>query len=178
MIKWLKKLRDLYLVKVKWRRHTIGSGFHAGARVVLWSKHSMVIGNNFYIGRDSQIECDAVIGNDVIIANKVGIIGKYDHNYQEIGIPVRRASQIRDKEYNWKGLDMKVVIDDDAWIGYGAIVLCGVTIGRGSIVAAGSVVTRDVDPYCIYAGNPAKKITDRFGSEEDKKRHIDLYYGK
>jgi acetyltransferase-like isoleucine patch superfamily enzyme len=176
MLTILKKIRDLYLVHLRWRRHTIGKSFHAGARVRLWSKHNMIIGKNFYIGRDSQIECDAVIGNDVIFANRVALVGRYDHNYQQLGVPIRKASQIRDKDYNWKGLDMKVVIGDDVWIGYGSIILCGVTIGNGSIIAAGSIVTKDVEPYCIYAGIPAKKITDRFNSTEDKNKHISLYY--
>lgn len=178
MFSLLKKIRDFYLVSILWRRHNIGKGFHAGARVRLWSKHNLVIGKNFYIGRDSQIECDAIIGNDVILANKVALVGKYDHNYQQIGVPVRLASQIRDKDYNWKGLDMKIVIGDDVWIGYGAIILCGVTVGNGSIIAAGAIVTKDVEPYSIYAGNPARKVTDRFSSSEEKERHIALYYSK
>jgi acetyltransferase-like isoleucine patch superfamily enzyme len=176
MIRLLKKLRDLYLIRIRWRRHHIGKGFHAGARVVLWSKHAMTIGKNFYIGRDSQIECDAVIGDDVIFANRVALVGRYDHHYQQIGVPTRRASQIRDRDYSWKGLDMKVTIGDDVWIGYGATILCGVTIGNGSIIAAGSIVTKDVEPYSIYAGNPARKITDRFDSDQDKQEHIRIYY--
>lgn len=178
MLKIVKTLRDIFLVKIIWRRHKIGKGFHAGARVHLWSKHAMVIGKNFYIGRDSLIECDAVIGDDVIFANRVALIGRYDHNYQQIGVPVRRASQIRDPDYTWKGLDMKVVIGDDVWIGYGSIVLSGVTIGNGSIIAAGSVVTKDVAPYSIYAGSPARKIAERFNSEEDSSRHAAIYYHK
>ncbi len=175
MFSLVKKLRDFILVRTVWRRHKIGRGFHAGARVRLWGKHSLVIGDNFYIGRDSQIECDAVIGNDVILANKVALVGRYDHHYQQIGVPIRKASQIRDPDYNWKGLNMKVVIGDDVWIGYGAIILCGVIIGNGSIIAAGSIVTRDVEPFSIYAGAPAKKIADRFDSAEDKNKHIDIY---
>jgi chloramphenicol O-acetyltransferase type B len=178
MRKAIVKIRDLLLAKIIWRRHAIGKGFHAGARVHLWSKHTLVIGKNFYIGRDSLIECDAIIGDDVIFANRVALIGRYDHNYQQIGVPVRRASQIRDPGYAWKGLNMKVVIGDDVWIGYGTIVLSGVTIGNGSIIAAGSVVTKDVEPYSIYAGSPAKKITNRFDSEEDTRKHISLYYQK
>lgn len=54
-----------------------------------------------------------------------------------------------------------VEIGDRAWIGYRAIVLPGVTIGEGAVVGAGAVVTRDVEPYAIVAGNPAKKIGER-----------------
>jgi hypothetical protein len=55
-----------------------------------------------------------------------------------------------------------VVIENDVWIGYGCTVLSGVRIGSGSVVAAKSVVTRDVPPYAIVAGNPAKVVRYRF----------------
>ena len=54
-VKWLKDLRDFYLVKVKWRHYQIGAGFHAGRQVFLYGKHSIRIGKNFYIGRFSEI---------------------------------------------------------------------------------------------------------------------------
>ena len=53
-----------------------------------------------------------------------------------------------------------VVIGDDCWIGGNSIILPGVTIGRGVTVAAGSVVTKNIEPYVVVAGNPAKKIKD------------------
>ncbi len=142
------------------------------------SRNPIVIGNDFYIGRDSFIECDATIGNDVIMANRVALIGRHDHHYQQVGVPIRKASHILDRDYNWKGIGQQVIIGDDVWIGYGSIILTGVKIGNGSIIAAGSIVTRDVESYSIYAGAPAKKLADRFENESDKKRHIELYYGK
>ena len=58
-----------------------------------------------------------------------------------------------------------VTVEDEAWIGYGAIILSGVTIGKSSIVAAGSVVTHDIPPYAIAGGNPAKVIRYRLPKE-------------
>ena len=175
MFKLLKKLRDLLLVRIIWRKHQIGLGFHAGARVVLWGKNKLIIGDHFYIGRDSQILCDAIIGDYVMFGNKVGLVGKYDHNYEQLGVPTCLASQIRDPEYNWKGLFLKVVIEDDVWVGYGTIILSGVKVGQGSIIAAGSVVTKDVEAFSIYGGVPAKKICNRFENDSDLKEHIRLY---
>ena len=169
------RLRDLYLVKVKWRRYNLGPNFHAGIRVRLWAKKEIEIGRNFYIGRDSQIETDCRIGNNVIFGNRVALVGRYDHHYQQLGVPIRLASQIRDKDYNWKGLSQIVVIEDDVWIGYGSIVMGGVRIGQGSIIAAGSVVSKDVEPFSIYGGVPARKLKDRFETEEDLKTHIEKY---
>ena len=165
---------SIYLRHFKWRKYNIGKNLHAGWGVYLWAKHSISIGDNFYIGRYSFIESDATIGDNVIIANFVSMIGRYDHNHQQVGVPTRLASQIRDKDYNWKGLNYKIIIQDDVWVGVGSIILSGVTIGSGSIIAAGSVVTKDVEPYSIYAGNPARKIRNRFDSDDQLNEHIRL----
>ena len=64
--------------------------------------------------------------------------------------------------------DKDIIIEDDVWIGTGAIILKGVTVGEGAIIAAGAVVTKDVPPYSIYGGNPASFIKFRFTEEEVK----------
>nr|WP_289662496.1 acyltransferase [Flavobacterium panacagri] len=170
----IKTARNQYLAKIKYRKYSIKSGFHAGVRVRLWAKSTLSIGENFYIGRDSFIETDCIIGNNVIFGNRVAVVGKFDHNYQQIGTPVRLASSIRDFNYSWKGLNLVTYIGNDVWIGYGSTILQGVTIGDGAIIAAGSVVTKDVEAYCIYGGCPAKKISCRFESSEDLKNHLIL----
>jgi len=139
----------------------------------LWAKNTLVIGDDFYIGRDSFIETDCIIGNQVIIANKVAIVGKYDHHFQEVGIPMRFATQIKDSHYSWKGLDLLTRIGNDVWIGCGCIIMSGVTVGNGCIIAAGSIVTKDLEPYWIYGGSPAKKIKKRFDSDDEEKLHIE-----
>lgn len=171
MKKRIKQLRDRFLRKVKFRKYDIDRGFHAGKRVHFWAKSQLKIGKNFYIGRDSFIETDCIIGDNVIFGNRVAIVGKYDHHYQQIGVPIRLASAIRDKEYNWKGLDLVTIIEDDVWIGYGSTIMQGVKIHQGAIIAAGSVVTKDVEAYSIYGGNPAKKIADRFDTSQDIEKH-------
>ena len=164
-------MRNLWLRKVRWRRYDIGPGFHAGRGVVLWAKSQLTIGENCYIGRESQIECDAEIGHHVIMANRVAFVGRYDHNYQQVGTPTRLAKEIRDDDYDWKGLGLKVTVGDDVWIGYGATILSGVMIGEGSIVASGSVVTKDVPPYVVVGGNPARQIAERFPDAWERRMH-------
>lgn len=78
--------------------------------MVLWAKNNIVIGDNFYIGRYLQIECDIIIGDNVLFGNNVAILCKYDHNFSQLGTPIRLASEIRDEHYNWKELNSKVVI--------------------------------------------------------------------
>ncbi|KIA85288.1 hypothetical protein OA85_12925 [Flavobacterium sp. AED] len=178
LIKFLKKIRNIYLVDVKYRKYSIGTGFHSGVRVRLWAKSTLKIGKNFYIGRDSFIETDCSIGDNVIFGNKVAVVGKYDHHYQQIGVPVRLASAMRDADYSWKGLNLVTRIGNDVWIGYGATIVQGVQINDGAIIAAGSVVTKDVEPFSIYGGNPAKKIANRFESAEDLDEHYRISFGK
>ncbi len=170
----IRNLRFFYLKKIKWKNYRIGPNFYAGMRVQLWAKNSLIIGKNFYIGRDSQIEADCSIGDNVIFGNNVAIVGKYDHHYQQLGVPIRMASRIRDEHYNWKGLSSKTSIEDDVWVGYGAIIMSGITIKKGCIIAAGAVVTKSTEPYSIYGGNPAKKIASRFATVEDMNKHIVL----
>jgi len=146
--------------------------------VRIWARQKVEIGKNFYIGRDSFIESDVIIGDNVIWANRVALVGRYDHHYQQIGVPIRLASQIRDLDYNWLGLNSITIIEDDVWVGYGSTIMSGVTIHQGSIIAAGSVVTKDVEPFSIYAGVPAKKIGNRFNSAEDLELHKKEYQAR
>lgn len=172
--KTIVKLRNWYLVNIKWKRFQFGSNFHAGRNVTIWAKDKVDIGNNCYIGRNSQIECNVIICNEVLIANNVAFIGRYDHHYQQIGTPIRFSSQVRDEDYSWLEKDKVTIVEDDVWIGYGAIILSGITIKKGSIIGAGSIVTKDVEAYSIYAGVPARKISERFESENNKMEHIKL----
>lgn len=172
MIQFIKRFRIWLLVNTIWRHYSIATGFHAGLGVRLWAKTKLEIASHFYIGHGSSIHADCIIGKYVMFGNNVAVVGKYDHNFQEVGIPIRVASQIRDKKYNWKGNNLVTIIGDDVWIGHGSIIMSGVHIGSGCIVAAGSVVTKDLEPYKIYAGIPAKKIKNRFETIEEEQLHI------
>ena len=141
-------------------------GLHIGASTKLWAPHHIIIGENVYIGKQVFIEANCTIGNNVLIANRVGIVGRNDHNFKEIGVPVRFSEWVGSQKKQSPYLKEEVLIEDDVWIGYGCILLTGVIIGRGSIVASGSVVTRNIPPYSVVAGVPAKVIKKRFSEEE------------
>lgn len=79
-----------------------------------------------------------------------------DHSIRKIGIPICMNME---KE---PGDDADIIIEDDVWIGANVTVLKGVTIGRGSVVGAGAVVIKNLPPYGIYGGVPAKMINIRF----------------
>lgn len=104
-----------------------------------------------------MIQCDASLGNDVLIASSVALVGRDDHRIDCVG------SAIWDSP---RGDSYRLVIGNDVWIGHGAICIAGITVGTGSVVAAGSVVTKDVPPYTVVAGNPARVIRPRFTEQE------------
>lgn len=107
------------------------------------------------IGDDSHIGDYTIIdvAGDVIIGKKVAIgpncvFYSHDHIYSDRALAA------------WEGgvKTGNIVIEDGAWIGSGVTILPGITIGRNAVLAAGSVVTKDVEEYCIYGGIPAKLI--------------------
>jgi len=112
---------------------------------------SLVVGKNSFIGSGTIItggQSSVEIGSFCDIANNV-ILGTGTHSIDVFG--ERSAG---------KGYSKSIIVRNGAWIGMGAIVLPGVTIGEKAVVGAGSVVTKDVSPCTIVAGNPARKIRD------------------
>lgn len=158
-----QKIYRLYAVR---KNVTLGERVHIGIGSILWAPTSLKIGNDVYIGKNCTLEADGEIGNYVLIANMVGLIGKWDHDYRTIGRPMSKTPWVGDSDYHGEGSGQKIIVHDDVWIGYGAILLSGITVGRGAIIAAGSIVTKDVAPYTIVAGVPAKKLGVRFTDNE------------
>ncbi len=113
------------------------------------------------------------IGSYVSISNDVKFILGGNHQYTGIMSYPFKVNFNRDKYEAYS--NGKIVIEDDVWIGMAAMILSGVKIGKGAIIAAGSVVTKDVEPYSIVGGNPAKIIKYRFEEEIiEKMKSIDL----
>ena len=152
-----------------------GAGLHVGIGSILFAPRRLVIGRDVYIGKFCTIECDGEIGDYVMLANNVGLIGRFDHDHRCVGKPIRHAPWIGDPDYRGAGRGLEIIIGDDVWIGYGAVVLSGVTVGRGAIIAAGSVVTSDIPPYAVAAGNPAKKVGQRFTDVEIAAHEVAIY---
>jgi len=145
---------------------TYGKDLHVGRGARLWAPNNLIIGDFVYIGNLVHIEADAQIGNFCLIANRVAIIGRYDHDFSALGFPIRFSPWVGSKRFPRKYDNQVAIIEDDVWLGYASIVLTGVTIGRGCVVAAGSVVTNNIPPYSIAAGVPARVIGSRFSDSE------------
>ncbi|UOG21056.1 hypothetical protein MTX80_18895 [Gordonia amicalis] len=149
----------------------MGNNFSAGRGVIVSAPHELKIGNSVSIGPRSVVQVDGSIGDWVMIGMNVHVVGRRDHEIDEVGVPMLHSTWVGDRDGT---PDDCVCIGDDVWIGASAVVLSGVTIGNGSIIAAGSVVVRDVAPFEIVAGVPARKVGDRFDKNEDRQNHLRL----
>lgn len=108
------------------------------------------------------------IGNFCSIAPNVLILGDY-HNFHKITSYFIFGNLFNEKIKNEKISKGDIIIEDDVWIGGNSVVLSGVKIGRGSVIGAGSVVTKNVPKYSIVVGNPSKVIKRRFSEKQIEK---------
>ena len=138
----------------------LGRGFTAGVGMRLdaffdGNEKILTIGENVEVNDYVHIAAvkSVKIGSNVLIASKVFIS---DHNHGEYAGDQQSSPEIPPAAREI--VAAPVVIEDNVWIGEGVAILPGVTIGRGAIIGANSVVTGNVEPACIYAGAPAKKI--------------------
>lgn len=154
MKSFLNTLRNILLFRIiyPWVKH--GRNVHVQSSVVIYSPKKICrFGDNVGIGHFCVLNTDVVLGNDVMLAAHVGLISRDAHRTDIVGTTMFEGS---------RGDSGIVTVEDDVWIGYGAIVLSGVTIGRGAVVAAGSLVTKDVPAYAFVMGSPARFVKPRF----------------
>jgi len=114
-----------------------------------------IIGDNSGIGENCLVTSNVEIGRNVMMGPDVKIY-TINHNFKRIDIPMNEQGFQKSK---------KVIIEDDVWIGANVIILPGVKIGTGSILGAGAVISKNVEPYSIMAGNPARKVKSRLNDE-------------
>jgi acetyltransferase-like isoleucine patch superfamily enzyme len=143
--------------------------FIQGALRVVAPGGRLRIGHHCFVGEGSNIwaQSKVEIGNYVLIAHLVDV---HDSDSHSLNAEMRRLDPVnlfeKHVSNDWNEVKCKPVrIEDDVWLGFKASVLKGVTIGQGAVVAAGAMVTKDVPPYTLVAGNPARIIRDLKGSE-------------
>lgn len=124
----------------------------AGVSFVVTATGGITIGNRVYIGKSCVLASDTgiTIGDNTMLAEFVSIIDA-DHGTEKNGIPIR--------DQNLK--PAPITIGNDVWIGRGCAVLKGTTIGEGAVIGANSVVTRDIPPYAVACGVPARIVRYR-----------------
>ena len=133
--------------------------------------HSISAGDDVYIGPGAKFSATyskIVLGSKILIGPNVTIMGG-DHNASIIGTYIYDVKLEEKRPED----DQPVIIEDDVWVGCGAIILKGVTIGQGAVIAAGAVVTHSIPPYSNVGGVPAKVIKSRF-EQNDLLKHKKL----
>lgn len=107
----------------------------------------VIIGTNSRVGLGNTIIGPVNLGNEVRLAQNVVLSG-LNHNYQDVNLPIFE-----------QGVSTSpIVIEDETWIGANSVIVAGVTIGKHCVVAAGSVVTKNIPDYSVVVGNPARVI--------------------
>jgi acetyltransferase-like isoleucine patch superfamily enzyme len=140
-------------------------------RMVKFEGCSLIeIGDNFVIGDYSLIDVEdskgIYIGSNVSIASGT-YIRAANHNFSKIDVPIQKQGHYAE-ELKFHDNTYSIIIEDDVWIGARAILLSGSHIGKGSIISAGSVVSRYVAPYSIVVGNPGRVVANRITRNELK----------
>jgi acetyltransferase-like isoleucine patch superfamily enzyme len=155
----LNQLRNILMFRVRYPWVRFGRDVHCqwSARFGVRRRYQIILGDHVGIGADCLFLADTTIGSKILVAPNVVFLNGKDHRFDIVGKTVWDSGS--------DGAE-KIVVEDDVWIGHGAILLAPVRIGRGAVVAAGSVVTKDVPRYAIVGGNPAKLIRTRFSPEQ------------
>jgi len=143
--RWLCRVNAYRAETLLGRCAGVGPNVRLRMPVMIYHPEQLVLGSSVDIGEFAVIRASGGlrIGDRVLVATHAVLTTR--------GHPrsLPRYGQVE---------DAPIVVEDDVWIGAGAIVLPGVTIGRGAIVAAGAVVTKDVSPFSLVAGVPAREI--------------------
>jgi maltose O-acetyltransferase len=131
----------------------LGDDVVINSRVTFAGYKNIKIKSNVYIGLDVKILAEGAcvsIGENTLIAPNV-IINSRNHNYKKIDVLIKNQGYF----------NSDIVVGNDVWIGAGAMILAGVKIGNGAVIAGGAVVSKDVAPFTVVGGIPAKKIAER-----------------
>jgi len=139
-------------------------GHHVNIERGAWfgSGQNIEIGDFSGMGVNCRINGPVRIGSHLMMGPDVMIISRR-HNFSRLDIPMM---------FQGDGEPKLVVIEDDVWIGARAIILPGVRIGQGAIIGAGAVVTKDVPPFAIVGGNPARVIKSRIPEQTRSERNL------
>jgi acetyltransferase-like isoleucine patch superfamily enzyme len=150
----LKQVRAWVLVRFRYKGARVGRSFHVGQSVSIGP--GFVAGDYVYVGPHSQLPPHVHVGHYSSLSAHVAIVGS-DHKYDNPGVPI---------VFSGRPPSCVTRIGADVLIGHGAILLRGITIGNGAVVGAGAVVTKDVPPYAVVVGVPAKILRYRFDERE------------
>jgi len=142
--------------------------YSSDVKVASCISRDLMVGRFAYVGEGAEITTQVEIGDYSMLATAVSIVGG-DHIFDLPGVPT---------VFSGRPKQGRTLIGKDVWIGHRAVIMSGIDIGDGAIIATGSIVTKDIPPFTIYAGVPAKFMRKRFPNESDEIQHQDMLDGK
>ncbi|MHC5002130.1 MAG: acyltransferase [Planctomycetota bacterium] len=157
-------LRGVLMAFRRWRfglKHVHPTFYMVGGARV---RRDLVAHEYSFVNVGCRVGSNVELGPYAMLGPEVSIVGA-DHVFDRPGVPII---------FSGRPELPRTVIEADAWIGYRAIIMAGVRVGRGAVVAAGAVVTRDVPPYEVHGGVPARKIGERFPDAADRATHDEM----
>lgn len=153
---WIRRLfrwsRRIMIKARLGRRGKLSPDCVIGKNATLLPPERFEVGQRVYIGQDFFLQTNLVIGSDVLISSRVAFISN-DHAFDDPKETITSQGRLP---------ATTCYLEGDNLIGFGATIVGAVKVGRGAIVAAGAMVTKDVEPACIVAGVPARVIRSRF----------------
>ena len=170
MRKFIKKILYYFLNVVEQRKEVILSGFSRGLQNVTFEgKNAVPDGCNFSgkikIGYATTLGYRNLLGGTIAIGKycQLGVdVALHATNHPISYMTTYINKNLFDGELKSLKQENVIAIGHDVWLGHGVVIVGNVTVGNGAIIAAGSVITKDVEPYAIVAGVPAKEIRKRF----------------
>lgn len=162
--RWLRSVRNRVIVAEKGLRHVAPTSYVNRRSTV---SPDLLADEFVFVGRGCTIPPLVSIGRYTMLAPLVAIVGD-DHICDQPTVPM---------QFTGRPTQRRTTIGADVWIGQSALVMRGVSIGDGAIIAAGAVVTRDVPAREVWAGTPARKLRDRFTSREHGLAHAQMLAG-
>lgn len=145
-------------------KNNIGNCSQLGRGTQIYNEAPISIGEEFYTGPGVAISPNQSFG--IIIGNNVSIapgafIRAGNHNYYSLDKVIQKQGHVAKKLVLQDGRSASIVIEDDVLIGAYAVILSGTKIGKGSIIAPGTVVSFEIPPYSLVAGNPGRVFANR-----------------